>query len=71
MDIGLERGDRFLLCTDGVHDMLDDAEIAALLASAATPRVAVARIEAAVLKAGANDNYTILCAYVVAQRSSR
>lgn len=69
MDV--QRGDRFLLCSDGVHDMLDDAEIAALLASAATPRVAVARIEAAVLKAGANDNYTILCAYVVAQRSSR
>ena len=69
--VDVQRGDRFLLCSDGVHDMLDDATISSLLASAATPRVAVARIEAAVLKAGANDNYTILCAYAVAQRSSR
>ena len=69
--VDVQRGDRFLLCSDGVHDMLDDAEIASLLASASTPRVAAARIEAEVLKAGANDNYTILCAYAVAQGAVR
>lgn len=68
--VDVQRGDRFLLCSDGVHDMLDDAAIAALLAAAATPRVAVARIEAEVLKAGANDNYTIVCAYAVAQTAA-
>lgn len=68
--VDVQRGDRFLLCSDGVHDMLDDSSIASLLASASTPRVAVARIEAEVRKAGAHDNYTILCAFAVARRDA-
>ncbi len=64
--VDLQRGDRFLICSDGVHDMLSDAELAAILKTAATPRIAVTRIEAAVRRAGAGDNYTILCAYAVA-----
>ncbi len=65
--VDVQRGDRFLLCSDGVHDMLSDADLAAILKVSATPRVAVARIEAAVRKVGAGDNYTILCAYAVAR----
>ncbi len=65
--VDLQRGDRFLICSDGVHDMLTDEEIAEILRHAATPRVAVARLEAAVRRAGAGDNYTILCAYAVAR----
>jgi len=63
--INIQRGDRFLLCSDGVHDMLPDAEIAALLKASSSPRTAVRRLEAAVRAAGAGDNYTILCGYVV------
>ena len=66
--IDVQRGDRFLFCSDGVHDMLDDAEIAQILSQASTPRVAVARLEAAVRKAGAQDNYSILCAYATSRQ---
>ena len=67
--VDVQRGDRFLFCSDGVHDMLDDDEIKTILAEAATPRVAVARLEAAVRKAGAQDNYTIICAYAALRRA--
>lgn len=63
--VDLQRGDRFLLCSDGVHDMLSDAELAAILKKASSPRAAVARIEAAVRRAGAGDNYTLVCADAV------
>lgn len=66
--VDIQKDDRFLLCSDGVHDMLSDAEIAEILKDSSSPGVAVARIEAAVRKAGAGDNYTIVCAYVVVQR---
>ena len=57
------RGDRYLLCSDGVHDMLDDKAIGAVLREAGSPASAVARLEAAVREAGAGDNYTILVAF--------
>ena len=63
--VDVQRGDRFLLCSDGVHDMLADGVIGTLLREARSPRDAVARIEAAVRQAGAGDNYTIVCAFVV------
>ena len=66
--VDIQKGDRFMLCSDGVHDMLSDAEIAEILKESSSPRVAVARIETAVRKAGAGDNYTIVCAYVVTRR---
>ena len=62
-EIDIRRGDRFLLCSDGVHDMLEDGEIAALLRAAADPAAAVSRLAAAVRHAGAADNYTMLCAF--------
>ncbi len=66
--IDVQRGDRFLFCSDGVHDMLNDEEIRRLIAESATPQVAAARLEAAVRKAGAQDNYTIICAYAAGRR---
>lgn len=65
--VDIQKGDRFLLCSDGVHDMLSDPEIAEILKDSSSPRVAMARVEAAVRKAGAGDNYTIVCGYVVMQ----
>ena len=61
--VDVQRGDRYLLCSDGVHDMLSDAEISVILKESSSPRAAMARIEAAVRSAGAGDNYTILCAW--------
>lgn len=65
LDIGLERGDRFLLCTDGVHDVMEDADLRAALPGG-TPAEAVARISEKVVERGAPDNFSILCVDVVA-----
>ena len=65
LDISLERGDRMLLCSDGVHDVLEDDEIGSLL-SGGTPSEAVARIAESVRGRGAPDNYSIVCVDVVA-----
>ena len=59
----VKRGDRFLLCSDGVHDMLEDVEIAALLKDASNPAAAIAHLSAAVRNAGAADNFTMVCAF--------
>ena len=55
----LRRGDRFLLCSDGLTNMVGDAEIARELASA-PPRAAAERLLDSVLRCGAVDNVTIV-----------
>lgn len=55
-------GDRYLLCSDGVHDMLADDFLRRALAKP-TPERAVAKIAEAVRRRGAADNYTIVCAF--------
>lgn len=65
MDIGLERGDRFLLCTDGVHDVMEDDDLRAVLPGG-TAAEAVARISKRVTERGAPDNFSIVCVDVVA-----
>ena len=62
-EIDVKRDDRFLLCSDGVHDMLDDPEIAAILKAASSPSAAITRLTAAVRNAGAADNFTMICVY--------
>jgi serine/threonine protein phosphatase PrpC len=53
-------GDRFILTTDGVHAVLPPADLSSLLLAGRTPEDVVARVEAAVLDAGAPDNYAIV-----------
>ncbi len=62
-EIEVKRGDRFLLCSDGVHDMLLDNEISTLLREASSPSVAISRLSAAVKNAGAADNFTMNCIF--------
>jgi serine/threonine protein phosphatase PrpC len=52
-------GDRFLLCSDGLTNMLSDAEIAGEVATA-PPRIAAERLRDYVLARGAVDNFTIV-----------
>lgn len=52
-------GDRFLLCSDGLTNMVNDAEIARELADGA-PQDAAERLRELVLARGAIDNVTIL-----------
>ena len=56
--IALAHGDRFLLCSDGVHDVVGDAELQQLLA-AGSPKDAMRAIFDAALRHGANDNLSI------------
>jgi serine/threonine protein phosphatase PrpC len=53
-------GDRFLLCSDGLTNMVGDAEIAREIAAAPTPQVAAERLRDLVLARGAIDNVTII-----------
>jgi serine/threonine protein phosphatase PrpC len=57
-------GDRLLLCSDGLSDVLDEPRIAALLAEADATRAADALVRAA-LDAGARDNVTVVVADAV------
>ncbi len=59
-ELDVERGDRYLLCTDGVHDMLDDATLAAALKRRTSPKAWVQVLASQVLTAGAQDNYSMI-----------
>lgn len=59
--IDVRHGDRLLICSDGVHDMLDDAQIAEALKHGRTPSAAARALASRVREAGAGDNYAIVC----------
>lgn len=55
-------GDRLLLCTDGLFDMLTDAEIARILNQQSTPADACENLVNAALDKGGKDNVTVVLA---------
>ncbi|AGL18733.1 protein phosphatase 2C domain-containing protein [Actinoplanes sp. N902-109] len=57
-------GDRFLLCSDGLSDYVDDEVIAATLRSFPDRQVCAAELIARTLEAGAPDNVTVIVADV-------
>lgn len=59
-DLDAKPGDRFLLCTDGVYDMIDDRRIEFLASRAKNPSDCCKSLEKDILAAGAADNYTIV-----------
>ena len=61
--IDLRADDRYLLCTDGVHDVLSNEQVSALLGRAKTPADAVKAFAREVVARGAPDNYTLVCAF--------
>ncbi len=58
-------GRRLLLCSDGVTEMLSDAEVAAILAASADPGDAAERVVRAAVEAGGRDNATAVVVDVV------
>ncbi len=60
----IRKGDRILLCTDGLWNMVGDAAIAAILAAAATPDAACEHLVEAANRAGGRDNITVVCIFV-------
>ena len=53
-------GDRYLICSDGVTDMLEDEEILAILLEEEKPASAAGRLLEAVYRNGARDNTTLI-----------
>ncbi|HTV44140.1 MAG TPA: protein kinase [Stellaceae bacterium] len=58
--------DRFMLCSDGVHGFLSEAEIAAILRERSAPEDTAGALVAAALRADSTDNCTALVLDVVA-----
>jgi protein phosphatase len=59
-EISVLRGDRLLLCSDGLTSMLDDAHIAEILMAALDPNQAAEQLIAAALGAGGADNISVI-----------
>ena len=60
----IENGDVFLLCSDGLTDMLEDDEIANIMGQNPYPRGTAESLIAAALKNGGKDNVTVIAAKV-------
>jgi protein phosphatase len=58
--IDLRAGDWLILCSDGLHDELDDAEIAALLGTMPSPDDAVVQLVDAANAKGGRDNISVV-----------
>ena len=54
----LAGGERLLLCSDGVHDVLDENALERVLAADGEPRALSAAVVAAALQRGTHDNVT-------------
>jgi serine/threonine protein phosphatase PrpC len=59
-------GDRFLLCSDGLHDMVSFEEIAATLKDGIDPRQSAEQLLNAALRNGGRDNVTIISIHLSA-----
>ena len=63
-------GDRFLLCSDGITDMLSDGEIADILSRDISVEETVELLVDRALKKGGRDNITVvLCAIMEQPRN--
>ena len=61
----VERGDRIIVCSDGLSSMIPDSAIESLAVSSATPSEAVDSLVTAALDAGGHDNVTVIVVDVV------
>jgi protein phosphatase len=62
----VEIGDTFVLCSDGLSDLVGDAEIGQITASAATPELACENLVGLANARGGHDNITVSVARVIA-----
>lgn len=58
--VPLQHGDRLLLCSDGLTDLVDDDEIAATLSAMKTSKDACAELMRQALAGGGRDNITVI-----------
>ena len=57
---GMEKGDIFLLCSDGLTDMVEDAQIASIMAVSRPLTETVDALINAANAAGGNDNISVI-----------
>jgi PPM family protein phosphatase len=60
----VESGDRFLLCTDGLHGHVTDEEIRKILADTSLPKTTCDRLVQAAIGKGGHDNVTVIVVQV-------
>ena len=60
-----EKGDRYLMCSDGVTDMLSDRQLEELMSQHAKARECVSAIYQAAMEAGGKDNTTAILIEIV------
>jgi PPM family protein phosphatase len=58
--VPLRRGDRIVLCSDGMHDEVSDSAIAELVGRNAEPNAAAEALLEAALKGGGRDNISVI-----------
>ena len=58
-EVDVRPGDRFVLCTDGVHDVISDARLG-VFAAGGDLEAAAERLAAEIVKCGAPDNYSFI-----------
>lgn len=56
----LEPGDRLMLCSDGLYDMVSDTQMAEVLAAQANPQAVAELLRDLALAGGGRDNVTVL-----------
>ncbi|HEU4836001.1 MAG TPA: protein phosphatase 2C domain-containing protein [Pyrinomonadaceae bacterium] len=61
-DYSLHDSDQLLLCTDGLTDMVDEAEIESVLNNADSAKLSCAKLVELALKNGGHDNVTVIVA---------
>jgi protein phosphatase len=66
----IEPGDKLLLCTDGLTDMVAGKEIAGILQRFASPQAACDKLVSAALDGGGHDNITVVLARATGDSSS-
>lgn len=57
------KGDRFLLCSDGVHDLVSDTDINFILEETPSPEEVVSVLSQTVKMRGAHDNFSAVCIF--------
>jgi protein phosphatase len=68
----LENGDRLLLCSDGLTDLVDDQSIASILLETTRSSDACERLVQRALDAGGRDNVTVIvAAYQIPEEATR
>lgn len=63
--LDVERGDRIVVCSDGLSSMIPDSAIESIAVSSATPIDCVDALVSATLSEGAHDNVTVIVVDVV------